>query len=92
MGIDNNEAISAGEKERAAIHLLDRIPQATFQTILARMKDDPASWWVPAHFGLGLTVRNHLRNAGFRWSDTALDDHWHEIVEMAAGMAADTRR
>lgn len=28
------------------------------------------------HFGLGMEVRNTLREAGFRWAAVALDENW----------------
>jgi hypothetical protein len=87
-----NETISPSEKERAAAYLLDRIPQATFDIIGKREKDGDTSWCVTEHLRFGLTVRNHLRDGGFRWSDITMDNLWHEIVAMAARMAAETPR
>src|ERR1051325_1776195 len=90
--MDGNELIPSSERERAAVYLLDRIPQLTFETIFKRLKDGDTSWCVTEHFNLGMTVRNHLRDGGFRWSDIAMDDFWHEIVAMAARMAMESPR
>jgi hypothetical protein len=48
------------------------------------MQNKQTPWHHASHFGLGLRVRNSLREAGFKWDDVWLDEHWVELVEEAA--------
>jgi len=71
-----------------AIRLLARaIPRETLANVLMLVRNKQTPWQLASHFGLGLQVRNALRETGFKWSDAYLDEHWHELVEQAARIA-----
>ena len=72
------------ERERAIQFLTHRIPPEVLADVQMLMQNKQTPWHHAGHFGLGLGVRNSLREAGFKWSDVWLDDHWHELVEEVA--------
>jgi hypothetical protein len=82
-----SEAPTPAERDQAIRLLADKIPKETSVNILMQMQNKQTSWHNASHFGLGLQVRNSLREAGFKWSDVYLDDHWHELVEETAQIA-----
>jgi hypothetical protein len=69
------------EREQAIQFLAGAIPKEALANVLMLMQNKQSPWHQAAHFGLGLRVRNALREAGYRWSDQYLDDHWHELVQ-----------
>jgi len=75
---------SPAEREQAIRFLAESIPQETLANVRMLVQNRQTPWHHASHFGLGLRVRNSLREAGFRWSDAYMDDHWHEFVEEAA--------
>ncbi|GEM_PF-2116808 len=46
--------------------------------------DDP-DYEGKQHFGVGLWVRNTLRENGIDWNDIAMDSLWYEILRRAVG-------
>jgi hypothetical protein len=72
-------------RENVVHFLANQIPQVLLADIRMLMQNKQTPWHLAAHFGLGLRVRNSLREAGFGFDDVWLDDHWFELVEEAAG-------
>ena len=75
------------ERDEAIQLLAETIPKETLANILMLMQNKQTPWHHASHFGLGLQVRNALREGGYNWSDVCLDDHWHELVEETAQIA-----
>jgi hypothetical protein len=75
------------ERDQAIRLLTGMIPKETSANIRMLMQNRQTPWHLALHFGLGLRVRNALREAGFNWRDGYLDDHWRELVEEAAQVA-----
>ena len=75
------------ERDQAIRLLAGKIPKETSANILMLMQNKQTPWHHASHFGLGLQVRNALREASYNWGDVYLDDHWHELVEEAAQIA-----
>jgi hypothetical protein len=75
------------ERDQAIRLLAGSIPEETLANIRMLMLNKQTPWHLALHFGLGLRVRNALREAGFNWRDGYLDDHWRQLVEQAAQVA-----
>ena len=72
------------DHERAVLFLAREIPPEVLTDVRMVMQNKQTPWHHASHFGLGLQVRNALREAGFTWDDVWLDGHWYELVEAAA--------
>jgi hypothetical protein len=81
---------SSKELEPAVQFLTQQIPPETLADVRMLMQNKQTPWHLASHFGLGLRVRNSLREAGFKFGDIWLDDHWFEMVEEAAVRANTT--
>jgi hypothetical protein len=80
---------SPAERDQAIRFLADTIPPETLSNVRMLMANRQTPWHIASHFGLGLYVRNSLREAGFKWSDVYLDDNWWQLVEEAASSRDD---
>jgi hypothetical protein len=72
------------QRERAVQFLAHQISPEILSDVRMLMQNKQTPWHLAAHFGLGLRVRNSLRDAGLTFDDVWLDDHWFELVEEAA--------
>ena len=75
----NNE-----EKERAIQYLMDNIPEDCLKKVHDKIQKEGLEWMISKHFELGMYVRNTLREGGFDWDPTLLDDTWSELIRIAA--------
>jgi hypothetical protein len=75
----NNE-----EKERAIQYLMDNIPEDCLKKVHDKIQKEGLEWMISKHFELGMYVRNSLREGGFDWDPTLLDDTWSELIRIAA--------
>lgn len=72
------------EQEQAIQFLARSIAPEVLANVRLLMQNKQNPWHHANHFGLGLHIRNLLREAGLKWTDVWLDDHWNELVESAA--------
>lgn len=72
------------EIEQAVQFLARQIPPEILSDVWMLMQNKRTPWHLASHFGLGLRVRNSLREAGFKFGDVWMDEHWWELVEEAA--------
>jgi hypothetical protein len=75
--------IPSSEKTKAVHYLIDHIPDETMLEIANMIRENGKDWWVEHHHGLGMGVRNLLRQGGFEWGPIDMDDLWVGIVERA---------
>ncbi len=72
------------KKEEAINYLLDKTPPETLGEIYHLMTSEGSKDWpTQQHFGLGLWVRNTLRQK-FERDDQTLDSKWASLIETAA--------
>jgi hypothetical protein len=67
------------DRDRAIHFLAGAIPAEILDNVRMLMLNRQTA----SHYGLGLRVRNSLREAGFGWSDQYLDENWWGLVEEA---------
>jgi hypothetical protein len=71
------------DRDRAIHFLAGAIPAEILDNVRMLMLNRQTPWHLASHYGLGLRVRNSLREAGFGWSDQYLDENWWGLVEEA---------
>lgn len=78
------------EREPAIAYLVEQTPAETLRKVYEIVTDGEGTGW-PAlqHFGLGMWVRNRLRER-FAWDDVTLDREWSSLIEAAARRAVRT--
>jgi hypothetical protein len=72
-------SISDEERRRAIQHVATNVPKETLLQIYEKISRDP-DWLIMHHFGIGIGIRNLLREGGFAWDDTTLDREWEPIT------------
>lgn len=75
--------ISDDEVEQAIEYLAKQLPEGVLKEIMESTQVN-VDWAISYHFGFGVDVRNLLRQGGFDWDDTVLDENWGYLVEEAA--------
>lgn len=73
------------QKEKALAYLRSKLLPDILAEVYAHRED--AIWVERQHFGLGLAVRNSLREGGFEEDDQTLDHEWSALVVAAAEQA-----
>jgi hypothetical protein len=78
-------SVARGKKERefAIRYLLETIPGEEWDAVCTALKTEGREWLIMQHHGFGMWVRNLLREGGFDWDATDLDDVWIEFVDEA---------
>jgi len=69
------------EREIAIRYLTDTIPDEKWSEVLAYMQKEGEMWYLNAHFGFGLWVRNLLYEGPVDGRTTDLDYDWPDLVE-----------
>ena len=80
---DDGKPITANEWTQAIAYLLDTIPLRFFRDVRAVIITEGQNWGLKRHLGLGMKIRNILREGGFQWGNLALDDYWYHLLEDA---------
>jgi hypothetical protein len=77
--------LSNFQRELAIEYLVDHTPDETLREVYElTINPEGTGWPTIEHFGLGLWVRNVLREGGFGWDDQTLDGVWAELIAEAA--------
>jgi len=84
--------LSSGYKKEAVRYLIDHIPAETMEEIAVIIKKEGSEWGVSHHYDIGMDVRNLLREGGFLWDASELDDVWVELIEKAVKKTVTTKR
>lgn len=75
---------TTAQKQQAIQYLLVHTPKSTLQEVYELKQGEGTGWPSQQHFGLGIWVRNALREGGFAWDDQTLDNEWAELIAEAA--------
>jgi len=75
--------LSPSYKKGAVRYLIDHIPAETLEEVAEIIKKEGPDWEVHHHYGIGIDVRNLLREGGFLWDAIELDDVWAGLIEKA---------
>jgi hypothetical protein len=76
-------SVPSSEKTKAVQYLIDHIPEETMRDVKNSMDKNGKDWWLEHHHGIGMGVRNLLREGGFDWDPVDMDDLWVGLVERA---------
>ena len=76
--------INKEEEEKAIQYLMNNIPEDCLKKVWIKIQSDGLDWMISRHFELGMYVRNSLREGGFDWDPTLLDDTWSDLICKAA--------
>lgn len=72
------------ENEKAIKYLIDNIPEDCLRKVWTKIQTEEFDCFILKHFEFGMYVRNTLREGGFNWDPTILDDIWSELICKAA--------
>ncbi len=70
-------------EKQAIKYLIEQASDETLRQVYELQQISP-DWAINHHFGLGLWVRNTLREGGFTWDDLTLDSKWGPLIAAAA--------
>lgn len=70
-------------EKQAIKYLIEQASDEILRQVYELQQSNP-DWVINHHFGLGLWVRNTLREGGFKWDDLTLDSRWGSLIAAAA--------
>ena len=73
--------LSPEQREAAIAYLIEQSTEEILHNAYNRSEGD--AWITMHHFGLGIWVRNKLRER-FDWDDVTLDQEWAGLIQEAA--------
>jgi len=80
---DDGKKISKKSWEQAVGFLMDNLEKPLIKKIEELMETEGDLWGVKQKGGVGIYIRNLLRNNGFNWGEQALVAYWPWLVEDA---------
>jgi hypothetical protein len=78
--VDVNNPIDQKEHDNAVSFLRKKLSPRDLGTIKYKMKTNP-DWFKQQQYGVGLHVRNLLREGGFGWGDSLLYQEWKSLID-----------
>jgi hypothetical protein len=80
---DDGKVISLKSWNEAISFLIKNLETPTIKQIEQLMESEGNLWGVSNKGGIGIYIRNLLRNNGFDWGDVALETYWSWAAEEA---------
>ncbi|NHJ39115.1 MAG: hypothetical protein FK731_03710 [Asgard group archaeon] len=80
---DDGKLISKKSWDEAVSFLVKNLEQPSVKQISELIKTDGNLWGVKNKGGIGIYIRNLLRNNGFDWGEASLEVYWSWVAEEA---------
>lgn len=76
--------INPEEKEKAILYLMQKIPEDILKKLWIRIQKVGKRIKIRSYHGFGIKVRETLREGGFNWEESVLNNEWDSLIIEAA--------